>query len=139
MAVTLAAAMLAGPSADALVVARFSHDRAPCSGIDWRESSAHRVRLIRCATRPEAFGPVPGGWRRAVEIARCESYPEMRPRVVTGSSVGVFQLNSRWARAWWERWAKPLGMPYRLKNAYINTVIAISKASSEGWSAWSCA
>lgn len=144
MAVTFAAVLASGPSASAVVPnGAASYAPLPCAGIDWRRGVEQRVRLIRCAVRPGAFGPVAGGWRRAVAIARCESYAAMRPRTVTphagGNSIGVFQLNDAYAKTWWERWAKPLGLPYRLKNAYINTVVAISKARAEGWSAWGCA
>lgn len=115
----------------------------PCRWIKWNRGVAQRERLIRCAARHWA---VPGGYGRAIEIARCESGPGLDPRALYHGSAGVYQHQTKYWRA---RAVKYLAGPrwkvdeHRVPvwNAWANVVVSFMMASDPdiGWGPWSCA
>jgi len=119
------------------------HRRGPCAlhwQRAWREDGDLRPvrRLIRCATR---IWPVPGGARRALGIARCES--GFRPDAYGWGNAGVFQHRVvywperalRWLRPAWFGGVR-VPSPY---NARANVIVAVRMAHSGGWGPWACA
>lgn len=137
---TFLGVLFSGRNADALVpLGTPNVDKpAPCSAIRWKLSAEHRVRLIRCL-----FANVPGGADRALEVALCESGPDLDPRALYEGNAGLFQHRLTYWRGRAHRYLTPrydldpaTVSPY---NAYANAVVTARMVREQGWSAWSCA
>lgn len=126
-----------------MTTATAHHRPGPCS-IHWslKPHAAHAEdirdavrRLIRCAVRR---WPVPGGARKALAVARCES--GLWPWADGGESEGVFQ-HLRWY--WPARYALYTKPRWELGdsvfNARANVIVSIRMAHRGGWGPWSCA
>jgi hypothetical protein len=98
---------------------------------DWRESKREVRRLIRCAAERWA---VPGGPRKAIAVARCES--GLRPRASGNGNGGIFQHRM----IYWPGRARIWGFPRTsVFNGRANVIVSIRMAARFGWDAWSCA
>ena len=108
---------------------------APCATMP-AANLVQRLAVIRCVS--DFLNP-PGGYEKAVSIATCESYPWIEARLVDDGNYGAFQLNRRYYRERWERFARPYGLPNRPLVLVVNTYVAMGLAIEQGgWSAWSC-
>lgn len=94
------------------------------------------VQAIRCAVGKWA---VPGGVRKAVSIARCESGLNERARL--GQFSGVFQQGSSWWNGRFQHYNPRHGfrLHHSIWNARSNVVISIKMMHTVGLSPWSCA
>lgn len=110
----------------------------PCEHIHWQNVDDTRRavrRLIRCA---ENSWPVPGGARKALEVAACES--GFWPWAQGGSNAGVYQHNLTYWRPRWERWGRPLGLRPSPYNARTNVVVTMRMVhATRSWTPWACA
>ena len=99
---------------------------------DWRDGARQVKKLIRCAA---ARWDSPGGRRKALSVARCES--GFNPRAFnSGGYAGVYQHAVRYWPGRADRW----GFPDRsVFNGRANIIVSIRMARAVGWSPWSCA
>lgn len=113
-----------------------SRATAPCSELP-AATVAQRLEVIRCVAD---FLKPPGGFAKSVAIAKCESYPRIVARLHDDNqNYGAFQMNARYWKERWERFAKPYGLPNRPLVLVVNTYVAMGLAIEQGgWSAWSC-
>lgn len=104
------------------------------------------VALIRCATDR---WPVPGGIKKALDVAYCESGDNLWPWAHYMGSLGVFQQNGRYwqdrvntylKRDWFPgKWNRIHRVPEGAYNARANVLVSIQMAHRSGWGPWSCA
>lgn len=99
----------------------------PCANLGVRGT-------IRCAV---ARWPVPGGYRKALSVATCES--GLRPRARYNGHLGVYQQRDLYWLGRWRLWGEPLGVPRDPLNHHGNIVVSIRQAHAVGWGPWSCA
>jgi hypothetical protein len=99
--------------------------------IRW-QSGKHQVkRLIHCAAHRWR---VPGGPRKAISVARCES--GFRPHAYSGGNAGVFQQRT----IYWRGRARRFGFRgWSVYNGRANVIVSIRMAHATGWGDWSCA
>ena len=99
--------------------------------IDWRDGDRNVRRLIRCAAERWR---VPGGPRKAIAVARCES--GFDPRAYGNGNAGVFQHRL----IYWPWRARTWGFPGAgAYNGRANVIVSVRMAARFGWGAWSCA
>jgi hypothetical protein len=98
---------------------------------DWREGTRELKQLITCAAR--RWG-VPGGARKALAVARCES--GLRPRAYNPAGyAGVYQQ----ALVYWDERARHFGFAGRSPfNGRANVIVSLRMASAVGWGPWGC-
>ena len=106
---------------------------APCQ-MPVVHTPAQVRRVIACAV---ARWPVPGGVRKAVAVAECES--SLRPHAEFKGHLGIYQHAERYWAARWLRWGRPWGLPRNPYNAHTNILVSIQMVHEGGWAAWSCA
>jgi len=89
-------------------------------------------QLIKCAAHR---WDVPGGTRKALAVAACES--GFRPDAYNPAGyAGVFQQAVRY----WPMRAAHYGLPGRSPfNARANVIVSIRMAAAVGWGPWGCA
>lgn len=103
----------------------------PCAGMPVNTPEA-REAVIRCVADYHGVDP-----DKAVRVARCEAYPELRARLVSNGNYGVFQM--RFWQERWTKWGKPLGVRNDPLNLLANAHVALAMvAEYGGWSHWSC-
>ncbi len=96
----------------------------------WRDSARQVRKTIRCAARRWT---VPGGPRKALSVARCES--GFDPAAYGSGNAGVFQQ----ALPYWPGRAKQYGLAGRSAyNGRANVIVSIRMAHAGGWDAWAC-
>jgi hypothetical protein len=128
--VVLSAALVIGNSASAHVRYARTSDGNGWSPTDVKQAirfSVHRWH-------------VPGGPRKAIAVARCES--GFRPHAHDTPTVGgVYQHKYRYWRGRFRKYNPHHGwrLPPSIFNARTNVVISIRMASRHGWGPWSCA
>jgi hypothetical protein len=97
----------------------------------WRDGARQVKKTIRCAARR---WDVPGGPRKALSVARCES--GFDPHAYGSGNAGVFQQ----ALPYWPGRATQYGLPGRSAyNGRANVIVSIRMAHAGGWGPWSCA
>jgi hypothetical protein len=107
--------------------------RVKASVCDYRWRVGHRQvkRLIRCAAHRWR---VPGGPRKALSVARCES--GFDPGAYGNGNAGVFQQNL----AYWPARARAFGFPgWSAFNGRASVIVSVRMAHRGGWGPWSCA
>ncbi|HWO70052.1 MAG TPA: hypothetical protein VNP94_04780 [Actinomycetota bacterium] len=114
-----------------------AHHRAPRLPLrvcdhEWWEGTWHVKQLIKCAAHR---WDVPGGARKALAVAACES--GFRPDAYNPAGyAGVFQQAVRY----WPTRATHYGFPGRSPfNARANVIVSIRMAAAVGWGPWGCA
>ena len=115
-AFALAAALVSGPTAP-----------PPCADLALRPT-------LRCAV---ARWPVPGGFKKALAVATCES--GLDPRAEYRGHLGLFQQRDVYWPGRWRKWGAPLGLARSPYNYLTNIVVSIRQAHEAGWGPWSCA
>lgn len=96
----------------------------------WQDGPRQVKKVIRCAARRWR---VPGGPRKALSVARCES--GFRPGAYASGNAGVFQQ----ALEYWPGRARHYGFPgVSAYNGRANVIVSVRMAHASGWSAWSC-
>ncbi len=98
-----------------------------CS-IDWRDGDAAVRRLIRCA---EQRWSVPGGARKAIAVARCESGFE--PDAYSSGNAGIYQHATRYWPGRARRWGFRGWSAY---NGRANIMVTLRMVQRTGWSPW---
>jgi hypothetical protein len=97
----------------------------------WRASTFQIKKTIRCAARR---WHVPGGPRKALSVASCES--RFDPAAYGSGNAGVFQQALRY----WPGRARAYGLPRASAyNGRANVIVSIRMAHAVGWGPWSCA
>jgi hypothetical protein len=99
---------------------------------DWRTGTRQVKQLIKCAV---ARWNSPGGAKKALSVARCES--GFDPDAYnSGGYAGVYQHATRY----WPDRADHWGFPDRSAfNGRANVIVSIRMAHASGWGAWGCA
>jgi hypothetical protein len=96
--------------------------------IDWRQSTWHVKRLIRCAA--EHFDIAP---RKAIYIAWRESRFHARAYNAAGGAAGIYQHLVRY----WPDRAKDYGFRnWSVFNARANIIVSMRMVRRYGWSPW---
>jgi len=99
--------------------------------IRWQAGKHQVKRLIHCAAHRWR---VPGGSRKAISVARCES--GFRPRAYSAGNAGVFQQRT----IYWPGRARRFGFRgWSVYNGRANVIVSIRMAHATGWGDWSCA
>ena len=100
---------------------------------DWKVSRRQVKRLIRCATR---HWDSPGGGRKALDVARCESGFNTDAYNPSGYA-GVYQQALRYWPDRADKWGFPDRSAY---NGRANIIVSVRMANSaDGWKIWGCA
>lgn len=98
-------------------------------------SDADVKATIKCA---EHRWSVPGGSRKAISVARCESGFNEHSRYV--GHLGVYQHVARYWPARFRHWrVRRWHMHPSALNARSNVVISMRMVHTGGWGPWSCA
>jgi hypothetical protein len=112
-----------------------AHPRSQVSShvcnVPWQRGKHQVKRLIHCAAHRWR---VPGGPRKAMSVARCES--GFRPHAYSGGNGGVFQQRV----VYWRGRARRYGFRgWSVYNGRANVIVSIRMAHATGWGDWSCA
>jgi hypothetical protein len=122
------------------VTAKVRDPQRYCRTSEGNGWSSRDVRqAIRCAVE---HWNVPGGKRKALSVARCESGFDPHNTTSLSSAKGVYQfLDGTWAavRRHYQDLRRRWNMARSVFNARANVVLAIRYAHAGGWSPWSCA
>ena len=130
MALTMLTTVAIVPLAPAAALAGHRVPDRVCD-IPWTQGKRQVKKLIRCAARR---WEVPGGPRKALSVARCES--GFNPAAYGGGNAGVYQQRI----VYWPGRAKRWGFRgWRVYNGRANAIVSIRMAHAGGWGPWSCA
>lgn len=104
------------------------------------DTAVHREWAIRCiADYHLGGGPYGPQADKAIRVARCEAYDELRPRLIDDGNLGVFQMRERYWDERWRRYGKPMGLRNRPLSLLVNAHVALAMVKDYGgWSHWSC-
>ncbi len=105
----------------------------PCSLVREDDETVKQLskRHIRCAVAE--FGPVPGGARRAICIARRESGLIPRARSATSQYLGLYQHAAAFWPDRYDTWTEPAwGLPTSALRGRTNAIVTILMVADAG-------
>lgn len=130
-------ATLVSTSSYALMAeAKVRDTQATCrtsDGNGWSSTDLHQA--ARCVI---SHWSVPGGYRKADSVIRCES--SWHPHESNSCCHGLLQLHESYFGGWFRRFNPHRGWRLRhaIENPRTNLVIGLRLAHAGGWSPWSC-
>jgi hypothetical protein len=120
-------------SAPAATSAQRQPQTGPCSLSRGAEETVRQLskRHIRCAV--DEFGPIPGGARRAICIARRESGLIPTARSATSRYLGLYQHAAVYWPDRYEAWTQPgWGLPTSALRGRTNAIVTIRMVAEFG-------